>query len=224
MTNNNTEYNKAKQDYFNGNYSLAIKKLKKLAHKLNDSRIPYLTALAYLKTDDKNAAARYLHKVIKKNDLQFNTLQAHMLLGYIYASGEEFSKAEDHLHELLQNNYENAQIYAILGYIYNKRKDFSQAEYYYKKSLTLEPDNSNSHNGLGYNYLEWQKNFDEAFKHIQKAVEFDSENCAYLDSLGWFHYLKRSFSKALFYLTKAFRLGKHKTVKEHLQKVKQETK
>jgi tetratricopeptide (TPR) repeat protein len=179
----------------------------------------YRMGLCYFHLNDSKSAALHFQRVVERAEGNFFHLQSLMLLGTIAAQAGNYGESENHLYVLLRKNYENAQIYAILGYIYNQRKDYAQAEYYYKKSVALEPTNPNSHNGLGYNYLEWNKDVDKGFEHIRRAVEYDSENYAYLDSLGWFYFLKSNFSKALFYITKSLRLKSHKVSEAHLREV-----
>lgn len=180
----------------------------------------YLSALAYTRLEKYDRAIAAFGKLLKGTKNSFYTYQSHMLLGLIHARREKFDEAETELHRLLQKNVENPQVYAILGYLYYRRKDYAQAEYYYQKSLTLDPSNATSNNGLGYTYLEWGSKLDEAFPYLQKAMRKSPDNHAILDSLGWYYFLKKSFSQALHYLGKAFRLKADPVVKDHIDAVK----
>ena len=52
-------------------------------------------------------------------------------------------------------------------------------------------------NNLGYMWLEQKKNLDQAGEFIRKANELEPKNPVYLDSLGWFHFLKGNYPEAL---------------------------
>jgi tetratricopeptide (TPR) repeat protein len=61
---------------------------------------------------------------------------------------------------------------------------------------------------------------DEATKMIQKALEIDPENGAYLDSLGWAFYQQGKFTEAETLLVRALdRIGQDPTVHDHLADV-----
>lgn len=71
-----------------------------------------------------------------------------------------------------------------------------------EKSITLTPREkseaaANTMNFLGYMWLEQGKNLDKAGELIAKANELSPDNPAYVDSLGWLHFKKGEFAKAL---------------------------
>ena len=180
----------------------------------------YCQAVCYCRLEKHEKAIVYFEKLIQTTNKHFLLLHSNMLLGYIYCKTKELDKAEEHLHSLLSNNIENSQVYSLLGYIYQGRGDHPQAEYYYSKSLSLDPTNANSNNNMGYNYLEWGEHLDKAPRYIQKAIKKDANNHAYLDSLGWYFFIKKKFSKAFYYISKALRFGSSKESKEHFKEVK----
>ncbi|HOC03437.1 MAG TPA: hypothetical protein PKK91_08165, partial [bacterium] len=71
-------------------------------------------------------------------------------------------------------------------------------------------------NYLGYSMLIEDKNIDEAFTLIQKAVTLEPENGAYLDSLGWAYYKKGKYKLAEKYLIKAEKKEFDPEIYEHL--------
>ncbi|MFN0129052.1 MAG: tetratricopeptide repeat protein [Verrucomicrobiales bacterium] len=60
-----------------------------------------------------------------------------------------------------------------------------------------------SYNGLAYLWIDRGVRLDEAVPLVQRALKFDPENPAYLDTLGWCHFKKGEFAAALDTLTRA---------------------
>ncbi|MBL9131366.1 MAG: tetratricopeptide repeat protein [Verrucomicrobiaceae bacterium] len=77
-----------------------------------------------------------------------------------------------------------------------------------EKSISLTPPErsefaANTMNYLGFMWLEKDTNLDKAGGLIQRANELVPNNPAYVDSLGWFHFKKGDFTKALAELQRA---------------------
>jgi tetratricopeptide (TPR) repeat protein len=65
-------------------------------------------------------------------------------------------------------------------------------------------------------------NLDEAVQLIKKALEFEPDNGAYIDSLGWAYFKKGELAPALRELEKAARSEPDDPeVADHLKKVKE---
>jgi tetratricopeptide (TPR) repeat protein len=60
------------------------------------------------------------------------------------------------------------------------------------------------------------KILDEALVFVQKALEFEQSNGAYLDTLGWVYYKKGEINKAVRYLENASVLTEDAEIFEHL--------
>ena len=69
--------------------------------------------------------------------------------------------------------------------------------------LAENPDDIGVNNDLGYLYADQGKNLEKARKMIQKAVDAEPENAAYLDSLGWVLFKLGNYKEAISWLTKA---------------------
>ena len=208
--------------YKNKDYGKAHKRFKEIEKE--NQELPenhYFLGLTLTKLNKYSDAIKYFSMVIKSGKNPFHILQSNMILGYIHTIISKYDQAEKYFHNLLVTNYENPQIYSILGFIYNKKKDFAQAEYYLQKALNLDSDNTNALNSMGYNYIEWDKNIDNALDNIKKAVDKDPNNPAYLDSLGWAYFTIGKLNLAKKYLDKAYTLNrKNIIIKQHLDVVK----
>jgi len=75
--------------------------------------------------------------------------------------------------------------YFQFGAAAERHGDFSQAERHFRKCLDEKPDFAEALNYLGYMWAERGENLDEARELIERAVELEPENEAFLDSMAW---------------------------------------
>jgi len=80
----------------------------------------------------------------------------------------------------------------------------------------MNPRHAQARNYLGYSWAERGINLDKALEHIQKALEIDPENGAYIDSLGWVYFQQGEYVRAREELKKAIKLMKDSVIYEHL--------
>ena len=98
----------------------------------------------------------------------------------------------------------NAAFYFAYGVAAEQAGSIEQAEVMLKKSIEVDPDNSaQACNYLGYMWTDRGLRLEEAGKLIERALELNPDNAAFLDSLGWFHFKKGDYPKALEELKKA---------------------
>lgn len=90
-----------------------------------------------------------------------------------------------------------------LGHSYERAGQIENAENSFLRLLSLYPDHAGANNYLGYMLAERGERLSEAIRYIQKAVNADPENGAYLDSLGWVHYQMGNYREAMEWLIKA---------------------
>jgi len=79
---------------------------------------------------------------------------------------------------------------------------FEEAATQFEKSIRLTPTEDKTRaasamNYLGYMWLERGEHLDKAEELILKANEYEPENAAYLDSLGWLHFKTGKVEQAL---------------------------
>ena len=78
-----------------------------------------------------------------------------------------------------------------------------QAVATFNKVLIMEPNHHQTLNYLAYMWAERSENLDKALDYVQRALELNPGNGAYLDTLGWIHYQQGNFEPALRELEKA---------------------
>ncbi len=100
--------------------------------------------------------------------------------------------------------------------------DYAAAEETLRQILRQTPDNPIALNNLGYFLIERDKNINEAFELIQKAVKIDPTNPSYLDSFGWAYFKLEKYPEAEKYLKEAAGIDTaSSTINEHLGDVYQ---
>ena len=87
-------------------------------------------------------------------------------------------------------------VWFLLGAIYERQKFFDRAEEEFKKVLAVNPKNAPALNYYGYMLGDLGIRLDEAEALVQRALEEDPYNGAYLDSLGWIYYKQNKLDEA----------------------------
>ena len=85
-----------------------------------------------------------------------------------------------------------------------------------RRLVKLDSSDATILNYLGYMLVEENRELDYAILLIDRALHFEPENGAFLDSKGWWHYRKRDFAQARKYIEKALsRIPMDTTILEH---------
>jgi tetratricopeptide (TPR) repeat protein len=113
---------------------------------------------------------------------------------------------EEALNEAQGENEEvlTARFYFDYGAAADQAGLYDKAADLFKKSISLDPTNAaEAYNYVGFMWAEHNMHLDEAEEMIGRALQFDPNNGAYLDSLGWVHYRKGKYEEALSELLRA---------------------
>jgi tetratricopeptide (TPR) repeat protein len=94
-------------------------------------------------------------------------------------------------------------LYFQLGAACERRGDYTQAEKHFRKCLELSPNFDEALNYLGYMWADRGENLEEARQFIERALQADPDNGAYLDSLGWVLFKLKQPREALGWLLQA---------------------
>jgi tetratricopeptide (TPR) repeat protein len=146
--------------------------------------------------------------------------ETYLTIAQIYSEAKRYNEAEDAVHKSLAltpkpEDQEFARF--MLGSVYERQKKYDLAEEEFKKVLGMNPLNAAAANYLGYLLADRGVRLEESVQYIQKALQVDPNNGAYLDSLGWAYYKMKRFDLAQPPLEKAARLvSNDPTILEHL--------
>ncbi len=151
------------------------------------------------KTD---AGASEVKKLIDgKNDREM-----YLTLAQIYDKGKKWgdmAKALDAAEKLSENQEEKESVWFMRGAMFERQKNLDAAEKEFKKVLAADPDHSSALNYMGFMLADKNLRLNEALGYIQKAVDKEPYNGAFLDSLGWVYYRLGRIPEAEDYLRRA---------------------
>jgi tetratricopeptide (TPR) repeat protein len=121
------------------------------------------------------------------------------------------------LRDWAENQADVADARFHLGaYLYEMDR-VEESERELREALRLDPHHDRALNYLGYSLAERKIRLDEALRLIERALEIDAWNGAYLDSLGWVYFQMGRYESARPPLERAAReLPRDATVLEHL--------
>jgi tetratricopeptide (TPR) repeat protein len=146
--------------------------------------------------------------------------ELYLSVAQVYSQAKQFTDAEQAVNKALgYSSKPEEQEYSrfVLGSIYERQKKYDMAEEQFKKVLAVDPLNASASNYLGYMLADRGVRLEESVKYIQKALELEPNNGAYLDSLGWAYYKMDRYDLAVPHLEKAARLmSDDPTIHEHL--------
>jgi tetratricopeptide (TPR) repeat protein len=113
---------------------------------------------------------------------------------------------EEALNEAQQANDEvlNARFFFDYGAAADQAGLYDKAADLFRKSISLDPANSaEAYNYVAFMWAEHNMHLEEAEEMVGRALQFDPNNGAFLDTFGWIHYRKGKFEEALSELLRA---------------------
>ena len=134
-----------------------------------------------------------------------------------YQSQSLYSDAVQWVDKVLEQRPESVQALFLRGAALERSGDSEASAESFLRLLDLDPDHAPTLNYLGYMWVEQEQRLDEALRFIQRAVSFEPDNGAYVDSLGWALFKLERFDEARIHLEWAARLlPEDPTIFEHL--------
>ena len=146
--------------------------------------------------------------------------EIYLNLSQVYERGHRYADAEQAARKaesFATEPHDNEVAWLLLGAVYERQKDYEKAEVEFKKVLDVNPKNAQVLNYYGYMLADRGLRLDEAHDLIQRAVDLDPLNGAYLDSLGWVYFKQNKLEDAEAMLRKAVDHDPHDpTIRSHL--------
>jgi tetratricopeptide (TPR) repeat protein len=181
------------------------------------AELAYYMGLCCVKLERYDEALQYFEQVIGI-DGPMRVYQCRMILAYIYIITGRAKMATAELNRLQGSGLESVMLYNTLAYAAYVQKDFLGAIEFYEKALDIDKENSTALNSLGYVLADTGMDKLRGLRLCRKAVEKNSQNAAYLDSVGWASYKCGKLTEARNWLRKAKDIApQEKEIIEHFR-------
>ena len=148
----------------------------------------------------------------------------HLALIQIYERYKRWAEAEAELAavEKLAEGPDDAEyIHFLRGALCERQKKYDRAEEEFRKVIEVNPQSALALNYLGYMFADQGMKLEEAVKLIERALDIEPYNGAYLDSLGWAYFRLGKMELAEKYLLEALQRLDRKSTRlnsSHIQK------
>jgi tetratricopeptide (TPR) repeat protein len=200
--------------YFLGSIALADKKLAEATDYFRKTillnpqfqQAYFDLAMAQLESQHAPAALETLQQAKQKFAPSFIL---EFMMGMASSATKDFSAAVQHFTaaEVLGRATDpkrlNEYFYFQFGAACERSGNAEDAEKNFRKCLEVAPNFAEALNYLGYMWAEKGIRLNEARTMIEKAVQIEPKNAAYLDSMAWVSYKQKDFPGALGWARKA---------------------
>ncbi len=163
------------------------------------------------KLDRYDEAEKYYLVAIDKDPEQATALYA---LGAIHERMNEdqeargyFERAADEIKKSMDDNEDDVSLVVQYADLMQKLERYDEAEKYYLVAIDKDPEQATALNNLGYMWIERGEKLSKAIKLIERALEIEPDNSAFIDSLGWGLFKKGKYKDALAKLKEAVEAG-----------------
>jgi len=183
----------------------------------NDTAVRASQALLLGENQQTDEAVKLLEADLKGTSAD---REVYLNISQVYERGRHYKQAEEAARKaesMASDAHDNEVAWLLLGAVYERQKQFDKAEEEFKKVLGVNPKNAQVLNYYGYMLADRGMRLDEAKDLIQRAVDLEPFNGAYLDSLGWVYYKQNKIEDAEAALRKAVEHEAHDpTIRSHL--------
>ena len=141
----------------------------------------------------------------------------YLSVGQLYHEHRSYKKARGILKEGLDHHPDSQSLTFHLGSVFERLNDIDAAERQFQRVLAADPQHAAALNYLGYMLADHELRLDEALGYIERALDQDPHNGAYLDSLGWAYFKLNKLELAEKSLVLAIQINEgDPTILEHL--------
>ncbi|MFC1658481.1 tetratricopeptide repeat protein [Candidatus Omnitrophota bacterium] len=176
-----------------------------------------LLALVYsLQGKIDEATAEYEAALRGALDIDPQNIEIHRSLAQVYLRDGRFPEAEKTYQFILSLAPSDAKAHFFLGTIYEEQAKRNKAIEEFNAALKINPEYPDALNSLGYLYAEESIRLKEAEEMIKKALSYEPDNGAYIDSLGWVFFKQGRYQEAIEKLEQAIQFLSDPVIYEHL--------
>lgn len=130
----------------------------------------------------------------KPSDL--NLLEAMAQMNIRLKRWKDAEELLDKAEPMATKHDDKVYLYFLRGEWAERQHHIEPAERFFRQALAIDPSNAMTLNYLGYMLADKGTKLPEALQLIQKAVNLQPANGAYLDSLGWVYFKMGNYERA----------------------------
>lgn len=131
---------------------------------------------------EEKAAGAYFKDLLKRQD---RSVEAYVGIGEALMRSKRFVDAEATLADGLKSHKDDDRLLFAHGAALERLGRVDQAERALSQAVAVNPDNAMALNYLGYLLADQGVRLRDSMSYVERALQIDPENPAYLDSLGW---------------------------------------
>jgi tetratricopeptide (TPR) repeat protein len=193
-----SHFNKGVEYYDNQEHAKAIEEYK-LALRQNpqDTFALYNLAVVYQDQGKVDQAENLYLDILKVTEDTFSRIN---LAGILYNKGNH-DEAFQQLETAAKKNPDSAHPLSVLGEYKEREGKLAEAEQNYLKALNIDNRHALSHYRLGRLHL-GRKKFVEGIEHLKKAIDLETDNSAYLETLAAEYERSGDYLEAVSYFEK----------------------
>ncbi len=152
-----------------------------------------LRGLCLLQVDNLKEAEDNFLRALNKFP---NDAEVAYYLGIVYNRANDVEKAIEFLERANTLEEKNPQTLLALAAAYDEQKQYLRANAIYEVLLQLAPNNATVLNNYAYHLAVRDTLLDKAKEMIQKALQAEPQNPAFLDTEGWIYFRMGLYSQA----------------------------
>jgi tetratricopeptide (TPR) repeat protein len=159
-----------------------------------------LRAKILFESGDSEGCYSILERRIEKEP---RSLSSYLSLAGYHTQKKDYTGALKVLQRAAAEFPNDASVEFHLGAAMERMGDLEKAEPHLRKAIDLNPRDAQALNYFGYTLADRGIRLEEAKDYVGRALAYDPENGAYLDSLGWVYFKMGRYDEAEEYLLKA---------------------
>ena len=184
----------------------------------NNPEILYNLGIAHARLGLNKTSIQYFEKLLNLPSTFVEVLNVKKVLAFLFVKSDELLNAESILDEVLKHVPEDSVALNIKGYILEKSGKYAEAVDIFKQLIEINKSDYNAYNSLGYILSSRFSDFDNSLKYAKIAFQSNSNNPAYLDTLGYIYMKKGDIESGEKYLKKAHSIKPHSAeIIEHIK-------
>ncbi len=171
-------------------------------------------ALSAMNLNDNETAVNILRPV---SETFSGVFSVQYVLGLGYNRKRDYTNAETFFQNAALIQPHSRQVKHSLAILFDTIKNWEKSDSIYVELIKSDSTDAQAYNNFAYSLVERETQLDRALEMVEKAVDLEPKNSAYLDTMGWIYFKLNEYKKALKFISDSIELDeKNPVVLEHL--------